>query len=266
MSWAAFEATWRRHAQSSQFADAVGHAMGVIGDAMADRSVRWYAGISGGKDSLALAWLLSRHPVGKHVKLAHAACELHTPGITECSESAAVRLGADIDIIDVEMEPHADVWEFLRSICHLNRDKACLEMFRRIGSDAALVQYQYSSGFNGAMTGMRAEESRGRKANTTFHGEIYRLKSDGTWMCNPISTWKSRDTWAALIESGLEYPEHYRRLYERFAISPESQSSRVGTLVVTERVSTFNGAMQTARVLYPELWRKIRNAAPALAE
>lgn len=265
MSWAAFDVTWRRHASSRQFADAVSHATSVIGDALADRSIRWYAGVSGGKDSLALAWMLSQHQLGKHVKLAHAACELLTPGMTECAQECATRLGFELDVFDPDFEPRADVWDYLPSISHLSREQACKELFRKCASGNMLVAYMYASGFTGAFSGMRSDESRGRRANTTFHGELYKVHSDGTWMCNPISEWSARDVWAAVMLSGCRVPDHYRRLYERFGVSPESPQSRVDSLVVSDRVSAFNGAMSTARVLYPEMWRRIHAAAPTLA-
>ncbi len=265
MSWVAFEATWKRHSQSREFRSAVHHAMQVTEDALSGEGVEWYAGVSGGKDSLALAWILSQSHAPSRVRLAHAASELLTPGMTDCAQECAKALGFKIDVFDPDFEPHADVWGYLSSIAHLSREQACKELFRKCASGNMLVAYMYASGFTGAFSGMRADESRGRRANTTFHGELYKVHSDGTWMCNPISGWSARDVWAAVMLSGCRVPDHYRRLYERFCVSPESPQSRVDSLVVSERVSAFNGAMSTARVLYPELWRRIHAAAPTLA-
>ena len=260
------EATWRTHANGREFARKLTTAHQVVDDALHQVGPRaWFAGISGGKDSLALAWLLHEHGCASTARFAHASCELLTPGMTDCAEKVAAKYGVEIDVFDPDFDPYPDVWAFLRSIAHLSRDQMCHELFRRCASGNMLVAYSYATGRNGAFSGMRAEESRGRTLNRKARGSLYKITTDSSWMCNPIGDWTSRDVWAAITIGELEAPHHYRRILERFGTHPETQNSRVDSVVVSEKINGIAGAMMVTRVLYPELWSRIHAANPTIA-
>jgi 3'-phosphoadenosine 5'-phosphosulfate sulfotransferase (PAPS reductase)/FAD synthetase len=260
-------ATWRQHAKTEAYRRAKYQALHAIDEALLHKSRRWMVGLSGGKDSLAMAWMLKVHGSASDMTFAHATCEFLCPGMLECSESAGEKLDLRLDIFEPDWSPYADGWAFLRSLpaaASIYDKSITSELHKRCASGNMLVAYQYANDFTGCFSGVRADESHGRRMNRIMRGTVYRIESDDTVMAQPIVDWKARDVWAAVIESGLEYPAHYRAIYERFGISPESPRSRVDSLFVTERVNTYCGAMHTTRVLYPKLWRQLVDARPEL--
>lgn len=268
MSWAALEARWRIHADSKQFRGALDRALFAVNEALEWKSRKWMGAISGGKDSLALAYVLKLAGLKRDdVRMAHAACEFLTPGMTESAEACADKLDWDIDVFDPDWSPYADGFEFLASLPRAQSifDGDLLkQVHRKCASGNMLVAYQYDNGYTASFSGMRAEESRGRTMNRRMRGAVYHIAKDDTVMCQPIVDWNGIDVWAAIMRSGLEYPAHYRLLYERFGISPESPRSRVDSLLVTERVQTYCGSLGTAKVLYPKLFEKLIQARPEL--
>ena len=267
MSWAALEATWRMHSKTAAYRRSKDQALHAIDEALRHQSRKWMVGMSGGKDSLAMAWMLKCHGIGNDMTFAHAACEFLCDGMTDCAEKSAEKLNIDLDIFDPEWSPYVDGWAFLRSLpsaSSVYAKELTSEIHKRCASGNMLVAYQYANDFTGCFTGVRADESHGRRLNRMVRGTVYRIEKDDTVMAQPIVDWKARDVWAAIYESGLEYPAHYRRIYERFQVSPESPRSRVDSLFVTERVNTYCGAMHVTRVLYPTMWRRLVDARPEL--
>jgi len=267
MSWEILEATWRQHAKTLAYRRAKDQALHNIDDALRNKSRKWMSGMSGGKDSLAMAWMLKLHGAASDTMFAHASSEFLCEGMTECAEASAETLNVDLDVFDPDWSPCADGWTFLRSLPASTSvfDKTVTsKLHKRCASGNMLVAYQYANDYSACFSGVRADESHGRRMNRIMRGAVYRIEKDDTVMAQPIVDWIARDVWAAVMESGLRYPEHYRRIYERFHISPESPQSRVDSLFVTERVNTYCGTMHTTRVLYPKTWRRLVDARPEL--
>ena len=91
----------------------------------------------------------------------------------------------------------------------------------------------------------------------------YKEMIDETWMVLPIVDWTARDVFALAVARGLPISEHYRKLLEKFLISPESPASRVDC-VLTEDKIVARGAMVHLRVLYPNLWSRLVSLRPEL--
>lgn len=264
MTWQSWEHTWQIHARSSSYRSRVKRAFEIIEEA--ERRVgKLFCGLSGGKDSLAMLAML-RAAQAQHVVAVHCSTPLNTPGMAEAAEAAADALGFDYEEIEPDLGGATDIWRFLRE---LPRDKSILgtelgNMLRRAtASGNMLVAYLYGSEFRGAYSGMRADESQGRAMNRRVRGPLYQNTRDGTWMCCPIVDWTGRDVWACITANGLQAPPHYRLLYERFGVSPESPMSRVDC-VVTDDAIAARGAIAHLPVLYPELWARLVEIRPEL--
>lgn len=265
--WNTLVATWKMHSRSQAYKRAKSNALHNIDEALRHKSRKWMVGLSGGKDSLAMAWMLKIHGSADEMMFAHAANEFLCPGMTECATKAAEKLCLDLDEFWPDWSPYSDGWGFLQGLPRsesVYSETITTQLHRRSASGNMLVAYQYANDFTACFSGVRADESHGRAMNRKMRGAVYTIAKDNTVMAQPIVDWTARDVWAALIESELEFPEHYRKILERFDISPESPRSRVDSLFVTERVNTYCATMHTTRVLYPELWRRLVDARPEL--
>jgi 3'-phosphoadenosine 5'-phosphosulfate sulfotransferase (PAPS reductase)/FAD synthetase len=264
--WDAWVATWRMHARGGAFRSRLERAARVVQDAVAIEGVRWVACNSGGKDSVALLAVL--HAAGVRMPVVHAWCEINAPGMDEVARASCAKLGIELEEIEPQDETGAaiDVFAWLEALPH---DQHILEpdllrhVDRLVASGNMLVAYQYARGFTGAMSGMRAEESKGRRMNRKIRGHTYQLGVDKHWMCNPLGDWTARDVFAAAVAFDLPIHPHYQALFERFGVSPESPASRVDSLLVDDSIAA-RGALEHARVIYPELWSRLVAARPEL--
>lgn len=261
MPWDAWLETWRAHAQTDRFRRRVDSAVGIAREgAEYATPACMFGALSGGKDGVALAAIVAR--AGIDVRWCHVHTELNTPRMLETAEACAERLDLDLDIT----EPAIDVWAFLAT---LPRDGSILDeslhlaMRKAMAAGNLLVAYQYEQGFKGSYSGMRSEESRGRRWNRKMRGPLYQLTTDGTWMCLPIVDWTARDVFAAAVAWELPIHPHYRLALERLGIEPESPQSRVDSMIPEDRVTRLPAGMQ-CRILYPDLWRRLVAARPEL--
>jgi 3'-phosphoadenosine 5'-phosphosulfate sulfotransferase (PAPS reductase)/FAD synthetase len=268
VSWASWEATWRIHASNRVFKSRLDHAISLV--EQAEKTVgrgRLFCALSGGKDSLALLSVL-HHTQAHHLLAVHVTTPLNTPGMAEAAEAAAAELGFDYECVEPDVSPCSDVWEWLAA---LPRDKSILErelgekLRAKMSSGNMLVAFMYEREYQGSYSGMRADESRGRKMNRCMRGPLYRISVDHTWMALPIVDWSARDVWALITMRGLEPPPHYRMLYERFGVSPESPQSRVDCVITDEAIAS-RGAIAHLPTLYPELWERLAAIRPELKE
>lgn len=261
MDWDNYLRLWEGHAKTSAYLRrwdrACEHAARGITHG------RFYCALSGGKDGVAVAAVVNV-ACGHDVMLAHAHTELNTPGMLETAERTAELLDMDLDVF----EPDRDIWQWLRSWpkqYSLREREHRREFDRLFASGNMLVAYQYANGFTGAFSGVRADESKGRRLNRMFRGHLYQLAKDASWMCNPIGDWSARDVFACAVSRGLPIHPYYRLALEQLEIDPESPGSRVDCVVPREEVTRLPAALPL-RVLYPDLYRRITAIRPEFEE
>ena len=270
-SWDGWLATWRLHARSPAYRRAVSTARAHVREALSLDGVRWVTGVSGGKDSLACLQVVTdeARALGLEVPAVHATNDVSTPEMDRCAVEACAKLGVHLDIvepIDPEDGCVISVIDWLAESPRENPYRSGLieQILRATSSGSMLHAYTDSRGFTGAFSGMRADESRGRRVNTNARGALYFTRERRAWTCNPLARWSARDVFATLVMCELPIHPYYRALFERFGVSPESPNSRVDSLIVAENVARL-GAVTFARTLYPELWSRLVDANPAIA-
>jgi 3'-phosphoadenosine 5'-phosphosulfate sulfotransferase (PAPS reductase)/FAD synthetase len=262
-NWGQWLDVWAQHAQTLAFRAKVDRAARLAHDAA--MSGRLFAGCSGGKDSVALAGVLAYAGI-RRVPLCHAHHDLNVPGMESCAIDVAERLDFTLDIVEPDLDG-ADLWTFLATL-HPETPIWEFHVWRayadRCASGSQLIAYQYERGFDGAFSGVRADESKGRLWNFRVRGEWYRLAVDESLMCAPLSTWSSRDAFAAAVLWGLPIHAHYRRLFEVFDVSPESPHARVDSMIPEDRITAWP-ARDICATLYPDIWTRLVAARPELA-
>lgn len=161
-----------------------------------DREVAggWRVGLSGGKDSTALAILLDLagwRPPGISVK-----DDLDYPGEREYVQRIHDFAGIDTEILT----PPVSLQTFLRNervslVRDLHGRAADLSRENFYG---LLDAHRARTGHHGILLGLRAEESRGRLMNRRSHGWIYE-RNDGLHVSSPIADWSTIDVHAFLF-------------------------------------------------------------------
>lgn len=112
----------------------------------------------------------------------------------------------------------------------------------------------------GEVTGMRAEESVGRRA-LLAPGQGHYSRKDGSQVFAPIWSWNSRDVRTYLAHQGIPENPVYAKLA---AVGAPERAQRVG-LVVDGNNPDF-GRFTYLRLAYPELWATLCETLPRLRE
>lgn len=117
-----------------------------------------------------------------------------------------------------------------------------------------------ANGFRVQCLGLRAEESKGRRANARFHGLVYPVDDGSLYVATPIAWWTAADVWARIAERDLPY----HSLYDR-----ETHGQTRETLRNTGWLDTsgaHDGRIAWLRHHYPEQYRMLVAEFPRVAQ
>jgi hypothetical protein len=165
-------------------------------------------------------------------------------------------------------EPELDIWEWLRDsypshVDHGRRGRAWSSA-NQFSSGNMLVAAMYAGrSTRASVSGMRAEESRGRRMNRIVRGPIYRqLVDERGWCCQSstgrratCSLWRSH----AGCQSASIIVIAVGEVFDLAGVAGESRRLRADEDKITAR-----GAMVHLRVLYPNLWSRLVSLRPEL--
>ncbi len=197
---------WRRtslvHAKLRRFRHMVDSAKWIIEEGMIKTDGSMAIMLSGGKDSVCMA----------HVALVEFGLELDVichkddcdfPGEEEYVLQLANEWGFNLRVIHPSVSMKALVTELYQSgklgvadDIHGHSTALSKEHFYQLIEEA-------SAPYRGAMLGLRAEESRGRRMNRIFHGTLYTKKS-GQIVCTPIADWSGQDVMAYMASREID--------------------------------------------------------------
>jgi 3'-phosphoadenosine 5'-phosphosulfate sulfotransferase (PAPS reductase)/FAD synthetase len=103
---------------------------------------------------------------------------------------------------------------------------------------------------DGALLGLRAEESPGRNMNRVTHGTIY-AHSDGVLRCTPLADWRGLDVYGYLLSHGIE-PLH---VYRCCGLAARPDKVRKSWWFPGAHVNY--GATVWLRMYYPSLYHRL---------
>jgi phosphoadenosine phosphosulfate reductase len=200
-----------------------------------DRARQPYIAFSGGKDSLAVLYLV--HSIRPEVPLHWSDDELEYPDTVALMEAIQQMAEPGQFTITLGWAEHAGwfrPWQDSRPL----REK--LEgtgepYFREPLPGAARIQepieeWMFRGGFDLVFTGLRKEESQRRRDWLSGSGGLYRTRFG--WRCTPLLDWTADDVWALIAASGIAYNAAYDRLAE---IGVPRGQQRVGPLPLSPR-------------------------------
>jgi len=252
---------WRRaclmHAKSRAHARMVDKARRYLHDVLELEPlarISW----SAGKDSTALVHLAIHE--GAQGRVFSIKDDLDYPGEREYVERWAATWGVS-DRLDV-VTPDVSLWDLLVSMAarHDIRDDLHSRMseFSRQGFYDVIDRYNATSPIKATLLGLRAEESRGRRANRMFRGHLYQ-KQDGELIGQPLCDWRGIDVYAYLFSHDVELLPVYRcvRMVER----PDQ-------IRKSWWVPGCHGALGSTvwlKVYYPSLYQQLLKVYPELS-
>lgn len=165
-----------------------------------------YVSISGGKDSLVVAELVTR---------IYADCPLvwvnqgYLAEWEDCIELINLWRSQGRNV--VELCPVRDLWHLYQDYGIPLEGKMTSKIDKIINQKLMydpLEEYQKMHNIKGYAWGIRTEESRNRAMYLKKHGELHQLKN-GLWRCSPIGFWTVQDVWQFIDKYKLPYPAMY---------------------------------------------------------
>ncbi len=235
---------WRLRSRSPEHRRHVGYAVKAIHEAV--NAARMVISWSTGKDSTAMTHLVRSLYPDTPIMIQFDDCDWPTK--RAYADRVCEAQGWDVHSV----EPDFSVWERVQA-GKIGQDEFCAQS-HSLTQDAflaPLADKQLALDCNGVYMGLRAEESKARKAHLNSRGELYQLKS-GEWRCCPMGRWTSEDVFAYLTEHVIEINPCY--FNNRF-LAPEE--IRVSWAIPTP-TSIRYGDMEHFRYYYPEQFRRMR--------
>ncbi len=284
--WEQREQQWRKHATTDGFRRRLDAALSVA--RRAAEKGRFYAALSGGKDSAAMAGVLRE--AGVPLEGVYAASAFDYPGALEAVDALGKAVGMPVTVLHpAELDRHVDricarygrvrprrrpgvreydEWDLLRcfppGVCVLDEGPMKL-LVDATGHANLLTAHQYAEGFDGCHTGVRRLESLARHFNWRAKGALYKSKVDGRWTSTPLVTWSGKDVWAFLTTRKLPVLTYYRLAYETGLAADDPAKIRTGSALVYADVAR-RGVLRPVPKVYPEFWARLVRARPELAD
>lgn len=230
------------HRFTAQYQRQKNKALRIISQVLCD-SPKFYAGISGGKDSVALLAMLMLADVRGDL-WAHVS-DASFPGTVETIRTCAEISGWPL-ILDESPVSAFDV------IGQQSRAKFGKKGYFFDAIERLITEGGYKVGF----TGVRAAESKRREKAFAAHGHIFKTTVPAPiTRCDAIAHFRIEDVAAAIVETGLPF----HPIYDKAPMS--DRCVRLGYATSLDLIE--RGTVVFLKAHYPELYVKLCNAYPA---
>lgn len=252
--WQTWCATARIHGQTvvhRQRVDLARRRIAAALDITRDLSVMW----SGGKDSTALAHLVSAETAGT-VPLVSEKDDLDYPGEVAYVTALAAAWGASLTILTPALSPAAWVAE------HGHELDGGDDMHGRAAALSRACFYavvdRYNAGRAGVLLGTRAAESHGRRMNRARRGPLYRQRPTvahpaGLVVGTPLVDWRGVDVYAYLLRHEIPLLP----VYQCVAFMHAHEPWRVRKSWWLPGASARHGGVAWLRHYWPDLYTQL---------
>lgn len=217
---------------------------------------RPYLALSGGKDSVAMAFIINEAAriVGKDFEVWCHVSDASFPGTVETVRETCKRIGRKL----VLYESKESAFDLVKE----NQKQA----FGKNGRFFDSIR-DYANDKDLAFVGTRAYESKRRMKAAKVHGSVFKSKSMGdVTVCCPLLWFRLEDVAAALYEYNAPiHPIYYKQSIDsRKNINDETQWIRLS--YVTSRDLLNKGTVVFLKLNYPDLYNKLKAANPEVAQ
>ena len=213
-----------------------------------------YLSISGGKDSVAMAYIVGEAAElsGKKIQLWSHVSDASFPGTIETCKKVAedIRQPLDIyqcpfsafDVVDSERRrPFGKTGVFFGSIREYAKDK-----------DLSFV-------------GVRADESKRRKKAALVHGQVFYSKSMGdVTVCHPVLWFTLYDIAATLYEYNAPIHPIYYKTSIDFGKNSQGEEQFIRLSYITSKDLINKGTAVFLKLNYPEQYAKLYESYPEI--
>lgn len=235
---------WKLRARTREYKKNIAKSRKIISEAMkkGKMAVSW----STGKDSTAMCHLIKRMYPETEILIQFDDCDWPEK-----------KRYADRITSSFQWKPHVVIPDFSvwNRICKgtLGIEDFCStsNKLTQEGFLDLLLKKQKELGCVGSFLGLRAQESKARKMNFHKRGALY-IKKNNTWVCCPLSEWKTDDVFAYLIENNIEINPCY---FNNQIISPEE--IRLSWAIPMPN-QYFYADMEHIRRYYPKQYQRIK--------
>lgn len=138
----------------------------------------------------------------------------------------------------------------------IDRSKSDHEKVKQIVKKDVLDEYAIKNGWDCCIWGIRAEETKGRRALLRSRGLLYETKS-GIGKCSPIGWWTGQDLWLAIDSLKIPYSDIYDKEMPPFFTRKTISNSGWLTTDGAER-----GKVVWLKRFYPEQYKKLKKIFP----
>lgn len=213
-----------------------------------------YLAISGGKDSVAMAFIVNEASVmvNKSFRLWCHASDASFPGTIETVRKVAETINKPLDIFESNK-----AFEYVKS-----KQK---KSFGKTGVFFDSVR-EYAEDKDLCFVGVRAYESKRRMNAAKAHGMVYYSKDMGDiTVCNPLQWFKLEDVAAALYEFNAPlHPIYYKHSIDGKNKFGEDQFIRLGYITSKDLLS--KGTAVFLKLNYPDIFNKLCKEFPQIRE
>ena len=216
----------------------------------------WAAGVSGGKDSTALAGLLVES--GWRGPLLHFRYPETPDENTELVRGLAARWDLPLHIVEVEgaWDVFAKAGRAFVSAETAEERAATSSMLSGYGK--AVEAHTVQEGWTGQFWGLRREESRPRRIMLASKGPLYQVESRSGWTCCPLAGWRSADVWAFTASRDMPHLSRYDT-----ASDPERERSEITWLACESLWS--HGMVARLKMERPDEYNELLARFPILS-
>lgn len=213
-----------------------------------------YAALSGGKDSVAMCFLLDEaaRKTGKGYRIWAHVSDASFPGTAETIKETAQRVGRPLDL-DVSEQ---SAFEALK-----NEERAA---FGKTGVFFDAVR-KYAKEKDAVFVGVRASESRRRARAAKTHGQVFESRSMGrVTVCHPLLWFQVYDVAAVLSEYGAPIHPIYYKTQIEVGKNSEGEERFIRLSYITSRDLLNKGTAVFLKYNYPAEYAKLCEAWPEI--
>lgn len=219
-----------------------------------EKADRPYLALSGGKDSVAMAFIVNEaaKKCGKDFRMWAHISDASFPGTLETCKAVSEMTGRVLDIYESEKSSFSFIG---------NKKK---QSFGKSGIFFDSVR-DYARDKDFVFVGVRAYESSRRMTAAKVHGQVFFSKSMGNvTVCHPILWFRLIDVAAALVEYNAPIHPIYRKAPIKDYMNSFAEDSFIRLGYITSKDLLNEGTAVFLRVNYPDKFNELAQVYPEI--